>query len=82
MEKEAEAYDAAVKLMNGAKRAWEFKKAAGIFSTIPSFKDSDAKKEICMKHAEECAREETYNSAIEKIFQGKKITLLNWRKYQ
>lgn len=77
-----EEYDAAVECMNKAKSEHEFRIVADAFSALSGIKDSDVQKEICLKRAEKCAREETYNSALAKISQGKKITLFNWRKYR
>lgn len=75
-------YDKAVALMGKAERECEFRKAADIFLALTGFKDSAEKGRICTEHANECLRQENYNSAIEKINQAKKITLFNWRSHR
>lgn len=74
-------YIDAVERMDRAKSVLEFREVAGIFSTLSGFKDSDAKKAGCMERADECAKQETYDSAIDMISKAKGINLLNWRKY-
>lgn len=76
------AYDAAVVLMNKAKKERDYTEAAAAFSVLSGFKDSDEKKAECVSRAVDCKKRESYQTAIEYINRSKKITLFNWRKYR
>ena len=56
-------YNRAVSAMNEANSENEYKAAAEIFKTVPSFKDADSLVEKCLDNAEICRKDTLYNSA-------------------
>lgn len=75
-------YNFAEMLMTSAETEADFNSAATVFGKISDFKDSLEKKQVCIENAKKCAIEETYNLAMEKIEQSKKISFFNWKKYR
>ena len=56
-------YKGAVNAMTAADSENEYKAAAEIFKTVPSFKDADSLVEKCLDNAETCRKDTLYNSA-------------------
>lgn len=56
-------YNRAVSAMNEANSENEYKGAAEMFKTVPSFKDADSLVEKCLDNAEICRKDALYNSA-------------------
>ena len=75
-------YDNAVDMMNKATTSTNFKDAAEAFSHLSGFKDSDLKKNECSQKADLLAKEDIYEGGLGIYEEGRKINILNWRKYR
>ena len=63
-------YNRAVSAMNEANSENEYKGAAEMFKTVPSFKDADSLVEKCLDNAEICRKDALYNSARSQMNQN------------